>query len=311
MVDNNDIQRAHQRIKPFIHQTPVLCSELLNALSGADLFFKCENFQKAGAFKYRGAINAVKLLPESDAHAGVATHSSGNHGAALARAASIRGIPAYIVVPINANAVKKDAILTYGATIIECEPTLQSRETTLQRVVEQTGANFVPPYDDDRIIAGQGTVAVEMLQQISELEAVLVPVGGGGLLAGCSIGFASAGIKEIYGVEPRGADDAHRSLKSGVRVEEHTPESICDGLLTTLGERNFLIIRNHVQEILLVSDEEVVAAMRLLWTHLKIVVEPSSAVTMAGLLKYPHLFADKRVGLILTGGNVDLEALPF
>ena len=311
MVDYNDIQIAHQRIKPFIHQTPVLSSELLNAQSGANLFFKCENFQKAGAFKFRGAINAVMLLPETDAHAGVATHSSGNHGAALARAASIRGIPAYIVVPTNALAVKKDAILTYGATIIECEPTLESRETTLQRVVQQTGANFVPPYDDDRIITGQGTVALEMLQQISKLEVVLVPVGGGGLLAGCSIGFASAGIKEIYGVEPSGADDAHRSLKSGVRVQEHKPESICDGLLTTLGERNFLIIRKYVQDILLVSDEEVVAAMRLLWTRLKIVVEPSSAVTLAGLLKYPHLFTGKHVGLILTGGNVDLEALPF
>ena len=310
MVDISDVRAAQGRIAPYVHRTPVLQSKLLNEVAGAQLYFKCENFQKAGAFKARGATNAVELLSSQELSRGVATHSSGNHGAALAWAASVRGVSAYIVVPNNAKKVKKDAISAYGAEIIECEPTLQARESTLQQVVKETGAEFVPPYDDERIIAGQGTTALEMLDQLESLDAALVPVGGGGLLAGCLLGFSGSNI-ETYGVEPEGADDAYRSVESGERIKAHSPESICDGLLTTLGECNFPIIRDLVADILLVSDEEIIEAMYLLWTRLKIVVESSSAVTLAGLLRHKELFAGKQVGLVLTGGNVDLRRLPF
>ena len=310
MVDINDVREAQERIAPYIHRTPILQSELLNEVAGAQLFFKCENFQKVGAFKARGATNAVQLLSNEDIPRGVATHSSGNHGAALAWAASVRNTSACIVVPNNAKQVKKDAIAAYGAEIVECEPTLQARESTLQRVVKETGANFVPPYDDERIIAGQGTVALEMVEQTENLDAALIPVGGGGLLAGCLLGFSGSSIA-AYGIEPEGADDAYRSVASGERIKAHSPDSICDGLLTTLGERNFPIIRDRIADILLVSDKEVIEAMCLLWTRLKIVVEPSSAITLAGLLRNRELFAGKRVGLVLTGGNVDLKKLPF
>ncbi|HAK50581.1 MAG TPA: serine dehydratase [Gammaproteobacteria bacterium] len=310
MVDINDVREARERISPYIHQTPILQSELLNEVAGAELFFKCENFQKVGAFKARGATNAVQLLSSEDLPRGVATHSSGNHGAALAWAASIRNTSACIVVPSNAKQVKKDAIAAYGAEIVECEPTLPARESALHQVVKETGANFVPPYDDERIIAGQGTVALEMLEQMENLDAALIPVGGGGLLAGCLLGFSGSSI-ETYGIEPEGADDAYRSVASGERIKAHSPDSICDGLLTTLGEGNFPIIRDRIADILLVSDQEVIDAMYLLWTRLKIVVEPSSAITLAGLLGNRDLFAGKRVGLVLTGGNVDLKNLPF
>jgi threonine dehydratase len=305
-----DIQTAHSVIQPYIHRTPVLTSSLLNDLAGCELFFKCENFQKAGAFKSRGAVNAVMSLDESIAHLGVATHSSGNHGAALARAAKIRQLPAHIVVPANAKQVKKDAIRGYGAQVIECEPTLIAREQTLQRVVEQTGASFVPPYDDERIIAGQGTVALEMLAQIEHLDQVVVPVGGGGLLAGCLLGFVGSGIA-VYGAEPEGADDAYRSVQSGNRVKEHQPDTLCDGLLTTLGASNFGIIKDQVTDILLVSDVEVIDAMALIWSRMKIVVEPSSAITLAAVLRSPKLFSGRKVGCVLTGGNIDLGSLPF
>ena len=310
MFDINDVREAQRRIAPYVHWTPVLQSKLLNELAGAQLFFKCENFQKAGAFKARGATNAVQLLSPEGLSRGVATHSSGNHGAALAWAASARDATAYIVVPNNAKQVKKDAISAYGAEIIECEPTLQARESRLQQVVKETGANFIPPYDDERVIAGQGTTALEMLDQVESLDTALVPVGGGGLLAGCLLGFSGSNV-ETYGVEPEGADDAYRSIASRKRIKAHSPETICDGLLTTLGERNFPIIRDRVADILLVSDQEVIQAMYLLWTRLKIVVEPSSAVTLAGLLRHKELFAGKRVSLVLTGGNVDLKYLPF
>jgi len=285
-------------------------SELLSAMAGAPLWFKCENLQKAGAFKSRGAVNAVFSLADEEAARGVATHSSGNHGAALARAAQLRGIPAYIVVPENARAVKKAAIRQYGGEVIECAATLDAREARLAEVVASTGAWFVPPYDDDRIIAGQGTAALEMLEQVDGLECLVAPVGGGGLLAGSVIACADSGVA-VFGAEPEMADDAYRSLQTGRRVTSHVPNTIADGLLTTLGKRNFEILRDRVAGILLVSEREIVDAMALVWTRLKLVVEPSAAVTLAAILRNPDVFTGKRTGAILTGGNVDIADLPF
>jgi threonine dehydratase len=302
-VTIEDINAAYLRIRPHIHRTPVMQSESLDELAGCKMFFKCENLQKAGAFKSRGAVNAVFSISDQQLSKGVATHSSGNHGAALARAASLRCIPAYIVVPENAKQVKKEAIRAYGAEIIECEATLQARESTLAQVVRDTGARVVHPYDDDLVIAGQGTAALEFLDQVSELDSLIVPVGGGGLLAGTAIVAYPA--TAVYGAEPETADDAYRSFQSGQRVKSHIPNTICDGLLTTVGERNFEIINEKVSDILLVSEEEIIDAMSLLWTRLKQVVEPSSAVTLAAVLRNRALFSGLRVGLVLTGGNVD------
>ncbi len=308
-VTIEDINAAYLRIRPHIHRTPVMRSESLDKMADCKLFFKCENLQKAGAFKSRGAVNAVFSIPHQQLSKGVATHSSGNHGAALARAANLRDIPAYIVVPTSAKQVKKEAIRAYGAEIIECEATLQARESTLAQVVRDTGARVVHPYDDDLVIAGQGTTALEFLDQVSELDSLVVPVGGGGLLAGTAILAYPA--TAVYGAEPESADDAYRSFQSGERVKSHVPNTICDGLLTTLGERNFEVISEMVSEILLVSEEEIIGAMLLLWTRLKQVVEPSSAVTLAAVLRNRALFAGLRVGLVLTGGNVDPGNLPF
>ena len=308
-VTIEDVTAAHARIAPYIHKTPVMRSERLDDIAGCNLFFKCENLQKAGAFKSRGAVNAVFSLPEKRAKKGVATHSSGNHGAALARAAQLRGISSYIVVPNDAKQVKKAAILAYGAEIVECEPTLKAREETLERVVLDTGAHFVHPYDDDLIIAGQGTAALELLDQVDELDSLVVPVGGGGLLAG-SATVAHPAIK-IYAAEPEMADDAYRSFKTGELVTKHIPRTICDGLQTTVGIRNFVIMRDKVSDVLLVSEQEVINAMRLLWTRLKQVVEPSSAVTLAAVMRNQETFSGQRVGLMLTGGNVDPDNLPF
>lgn len=305
-----DVTAAAERTGPYIHRTPVLTSELLDELTGARLFFKCENLQKAGAFKARGAVNAVFSLPGYALDRGVATHSSGNHGAALARAAALRGVRAYIVVPENAKQVKKDAILGYGAEVIECEPTLAAREAMLASVIAKTNAIEVHPYDDPVIIAGQGTAGLELSQQVPGLDALVVPVGGGGLLAGCSLVAAERQIT-VYGAEPAGAADGQESLRTGNRVRSHVPDTICDGLLTTLGEQNFEIIRQHVRDILVVDDAAVVEAMKLIWTRMKIVVEPSAAITLAVVLHNPDLFAGKRTGLVLTGGNVDLANLPF
>ena len=305
-----DVAAAHKRIAPYIHRTPVLQSTLLNDLVDAELFFKCENLQKVGAFKARGACNAVLSLTDENATKGVATHSSGNHGAALAWAAAIRDIPATIVVPNNAKQIKKDAILSYGGQIVECEPTLAAREATLADVVAVSGANFIPPYDDDRIISGQGTAALEIVDQVEDLNAAITPVGGGGLLAGCLLGFKDSGIA-VFGAEPEGADDAYRSLKQGARIASHSPNTLCDGLLTTLGEKNFDIIRDRVTDILLVSDDEVVEAMTLIWTRLKLVVEPSSAIVLAAVIRNKAQFKGQRIVLVLSGGNVDLTALPF
>jgi threonine dehydratase len=309
LVSLTDVNAAFERIcaTTGVHQTPVMTSNSLDGLAGASLFFKCEHLQKTGSFKARGALNAVRSLDAVTAAKGVATHSSGNHGAALAWAAASRNIPAFVVVPSNAPLAKKQNIALHGAEIIECEPTLQAREATLAEVVRRTGATYIPPYDDERVIAGQGTASLELLAQVADLDIIVTPVGGGGLLAG-SILSAGAGIK-VFGAEPAMADDAFRSLASGIRVTTHTPQTIADGLQTTLGERNFAIIKPHCAGILLVSEDEIRAAMTLIWTRLKQLVEPSSAVTLAAVLRYPEHFAGQRVGLVLTGGNMTLPAL--
>lgn len=309
-VTFDDVLKAAKRIEGRVHRTPIFTSERLNEIAGAELFFKSENLQKSGSFKARGAVNAAFSLTYEQAKKGVATHSSGNHGAALARAAELRGIPAYIVVPENAKAVKKAAIESYGGKVIECTATLQAREDTLAEVVDETGAFFVHPYDQTEIIAGQGTAALELTEQVDDLDVIITPIGGGGLLAGSTLVAEQRSI-DIYGAEPAGADDAYRSFKSGERVTEHVPDTICDGLLTTVGERNFDVIRHKVRDILLATDEETVEAMKLIWSRMKVVVEPSSAVMLAALLNKRRLFKGRRVGLVLTGGNVDLEDLPF
>lgn len=311
-VELADLQQARERIAAHIYNTPVMTSQLLDERIGASLFFKCEHLQKVGAFKARGATNAVLSLTEEEAACGVATHSSGNHGAALAMAASARGIPAHIVMPSNAPQVKKDAVASYGGLIIECEPTLAAREATVVTVIEQTGAVEVHPYNDRRIIAGQGTAALELLEQIEDLDVLVVPVGGGGLLAGTAI--AVKGINpniEVVAVEPEGADDAFRSFGLGELQPQTNPQTIADGLRAGLGELNFDIIRKHVDTIITVSDALIVEAMQLQWTRMKQVVEPSGAVSFAGLLEHPERFRNRRVGVIISGGNVDLNSLPW
>ncbi len=308
----DDILDAARRIEGEAHRTPVMTCASIDAIVGMTLFFKCENFQKVGAFKFRGATNAVRLLSEEEAAKGVATHSSGNHAQALALAAKRRGIPAWIVMPMNAPGVKRRAVEGYGATIVDCEPTLEARETTAAKVLEDTHATFIHPYDDARIIAGAGTAALELMNQVEDLDAVIAPVGGGGLCSGTAI--AVKGLNpavEVYGAEPRLADDAHRSLEAGQLIPlEHT-DTIADGLRTSLSDLTFSILHAHLAGIPTVAEEEIVNAMRLVWERMKIIIEPSCAVPLAACARlHPHL-ADKRVGIILSGGNVDLEALPF
>jgi threonine dehydratase len=308
----NAIEEAAARIAGHVHRTPVYTSRCLDELCAAELFFKCENLQKVGAFKARGASNAVFSLDEAQAARGVATHSSGNHGAALAMAARRRGIPAHVVMPATAAAVKKEAVASYGAVVVECEPTLAARESTLAQVVEQTGAHVVHPYDDPRVIAGQGTVALELLQQVPDLDVVVVPVGGGGLLAGVATAVkALRPATEVLAVEPAGADDAFRSFGLGERVPQTSPDTIADGLRTSLGELNFAVIQQRVDTIVTVPDAIIVRAMRLQWTRLKTLVEPSGAVSFAGLLEHPERFRGRRVGLVISGGNLDLDQLPW
>ncbi len=307
-----DLRAARRRIAPHVHETPVMTSELLDRHCGASLFFKCENLQKVGAFKARGASNAVFSLTAEEAVKGVCTHSSGNHAAALAMAAAKRGIPAHIVMPANAPAVKKAAVAGYGAHIIECEPTLNGREATLARVMAETGAHLVHPYNDVRVIAGQGTVALELLEQVTGLDAVLAPVGGGGLLAGTALAVKLQYPEiEVAASEPAGADDAFRSFGSGRLVPQTDPRTIADGLLTSLGELNFDIIMRHVDTILTVEDASIIEAMRLQWTRMKTLVEPSGAVSFAAVLEHPERFTGRRVGVIISGGNQDLDQLPW
>jgi threonine dehydratase len=307
-----DIREAHERIRGSIHRTPVLASETLNGLAGASLFFKCENFQKIGAFKARGAANAVFQLSEAEAKRGVATHSSGNHAAAVARAAKLRGIPAYIVMPHNVPKAKQDSVRRYGARIELCEPTLAAREAGVAKVIESTGAHLVHPFNDERVMAGQGTATVELLEDQPSIDLVLCPIGGGGLISGTAV--AAKGMKpgiRIVGVEPAGADDAFRSFHGGVRVPMLNPQTIADGLRGALGDRTFPIIREYVDDVVTVSEGAIVQAMRTIWEVLKIVIEPSAAVAYAGILERKVDVAGRRVGVILTGGNLDLDSLPW
>lgn len=308
----DDIRAAAERIGPFIHKTPVLTCAALDELAGAQLFFKCENFQKGGAFKARGATNAVFSLTEAEASRGVATHSSGNHAAALAMAAKRRGILAHVVMPRTAPFVKRSAVAALGARIMECEPTLEAREAALAAVLKETGAIFVPPYNDVRVIAGQGTAAMELLEQVSGLDVVITPVGGGGLLSGTAIAAKALrlGIK-VFGAEPAAADDAFQSMQAGRILPSENPQTIADGLRTSLGELTFAIIRQHADGIFTVSEDGIIQAMRLIWERMKIIVEPSSSVPLAAILAHPQPFTKLRVGIILSGGNVDLNKLPW
>lgn len=307
-----DVEAAMRLIAPHVHRTPVMTSKQLDIMSGARLFFKCENFQKVGAFKFRGATNAVLNLTEAQRAAGVVTHSSGNHAAALAHAAVVRGVKAYIVMPSSAPEVKKSAVAGYGAEITFCEPTLAAREAAAAGVIERTGATMIHPYDNFYIIAGQGTAAMELLGEVPDPDAVLAPVGGGGLLSGSAITTRHmAPATKIYGAEPLLADDAARSLRTGAIQPALPPRTIADGLLTSLCERTFNIIKQNVDDILTVTEEQIIEAMTLMWTRMKIVVEPSSAVPLAAVLANRGKFSGKKVAIIVSGGNADLSKLPF
>lgn len=307
--DKNSIAAAHERISPFIHRTPVLVSEGLNEMTGARLFFKCENFQKVGAFKARGAMNASLKLSREQQQKGLATHSSGNHAQALARAARMLGVPAYIVMPRTAPEIKKRGVRGYGGQIFECEPTLAARESTLAEVIARTGATEIHPFNNYDVIEGQATCAKEFFEDAPALDVILAPVGGGGLLSGTALAahYFSPGTLVMAG-EPAGSDDAYRSMQSG-KIEPAQSQTIADGLLTTLGDKTFPIIRERVKEIITVTDAEIIAAMRLVYERLKIVIEPSCPVPFAAVLKQREKFAGKNVGIILSGGNVDLEKL--
>jgi threonine dehydratase len=307
-----DVRAAAARIRPFIHRTPVMTSEQLDARLGAHVFFKCENLQKTGSFKARGAHNAVYSLADADAARGVVTHSSGNHAGALARAAQRRGIPCTVIMPANASAVKKAAVATYGATIVACEPTLSAREAAAAKVLVATQGTLVHPYDDCRVVAGQGTAALELLEDYPDLDLVLTPVGGGGLLAGTALTAKSLSPKiHVIGVEPELADDTFRSYHGTTRVVINSSTTIADGLRGSIGERNLELLRKHVDDVVTVSEAEIIDATRFLWERMKIVVEPSSAVPLAALLNGKVPVAGLKVGIILSGGNVDLDALPW
>ena len=308
----DDIRQAAERIRPYAHRTPVLTCQALNAMSGAELFFKCENFQKVGAFKFRGACNAVFSLSAEDAAKGVITHSSGNHGAAVALAARLRGIPAYVVMPENAPDIKKTAVAGYGAQITFSTSAPNARETTCGRIIEETGATFLHPSNEFLVICGQGTAALELCKEIRDLEIVIPPVGGGGLLSGTAIAVAAVSPNTVVMAgEPEMADDAYRSLQAGKIIPSGNPQTIADGLRTSLGDLTFPIIQQYVAEILTVSEEMIIQAMRAIWERMKIVVEPSAALPFGAILSHPHQFAGKRVGVILSGGNVDLSKLPW
>lgn len=307
-----DVVAAHERIAPHINRTHVLRSEYLNDLTGADLYFKCENFQEPGAFKVRGASNAVFGLSDAQAERGVATHSSGNHGLSLAYAAGRRGIPCTVVMPRTAPQAKKDQVRYYGGTIVECEPSTSSREATFAKVMEETGAEFVHPYNDPRVIAGQGTCSKELIEQVEGLDAVIAPIGGGGMISGTCLWLSHAAPQiKIYAAEPEQADDAYRSFKAGHIIADDAPVTIADGLKVPLKERTWHFVSNFVTDILTCSEQEIVDAMKMTWKRLRIVMEPSCAPPLATILKNKDVFAGKRVGVIITGGNVDLDTLPW
>ena len=310
----DDVRAAAERIKGVGHRTPVLTSKTLDQLAGRKLFFKCENFQKVGAFKFRGGWNAVSMLSDGEAEKGVCTHSSGNHAQAVAYSAQKRGIPAYIVMPNNSPDVKLNAVKGYGANVTLCEPTLEARRTTLDGIAKKTGAAVIHPFNNPNVIAGQGTTALELIEEIGELDAVIAPIGGGGLMSGTCITTRSLLPKaKLFGAEPKGADDAYRSLKEGKMLPQENPNTICDGLLTSMGENTWKILKDHLNDIYTVSDDEVIKAMKLIWERMKIIIEPSCATPVAVVMspEFKQLEGIEKIGIILTGGNIDLSKLPF
>ncbi|MCZ8335958.1 MAG: pyridoxal-phosphate dependent enzyme [Rhodobacteraceae bacterium] len=307
-----DVLAAHVRIEPHVHRTPVLTSSFLNELTGAELFFKCENFQKAGAFKVRGASNAVFGLREDLLERGVATHSSGNHALSLSYAAGRRGIPCTVVMPRTAPQAKKDAVRGYGGVIVECEPSTSSREAVFAEVQARTGADFVHPYNDPRVIAGQGTCSRELMEQVEGLDAVVAPIGGGGMISGTCLTLSAIAPKvEIFAAEPLNADDAARSFRAGHIIADDAPDTVADGLKVPLKELTWHFVKTYATDVLTATEEEIVEAMKLHWKRMKIVIEASCSVPLAVILKNPDRFRGKRVGVILTGGNVDLDRLPW
>ena len=307
-----DIENAYSLIKPYIHKTPVTQSELLNGMLGCKVHFKCENFQKSGAFKYRGAMHSILKLSDAEKLNGVSTHSSGNHAGALAKASLMHGLKAYIVMPNNAPRVKIDAVRSYNGKIAFCEPTLKAREEMLEQVQDETGATLIHPYDNFNVICGQGTSCFELVSQIDEPDIVMMPVGGGGLMSGTSIVAKSLWKNTlVYAAEPKNADDAYRSFKSKERMPSVSPKTMADGLLSALSERTFTIMLENVDDVLVVKEQSIMKAMKLVFQYLKIVIEPSSAVPLAAVIDYPDVFNNKKVAIILSGGNVDLPNLPF
>ena len=307
-----DLQAAVDTVRPIVHRTAVLQSRMLNDISGADIYFKCENFQRMGAFKMRGAVNAIAQLSEAERAKGVGTHSSGNFAQAVSLAAAELGVPAYIIMPSSAPEVKKTAVIGYGGKVFVSEPTLEAREAMAAKIQAETGATFLHPSNDIPVILGQGTAAVELLEDHPDLEVLLTPVGGGGLLAGTALAGHYFGSNcKIFAGEPMNADDAYRSLRSGKIETNESTDTVADGLRTQLGDNNFPIIQELVTDIIRVEEEEIIAAMRLIWERMKIIIEPSCAVPFAAVLKEPELFAGKKIGIVLSGGNVDLGNLPF
>ena len=310
----NDVIAASKRIEGHGHRTPVLTNKTIDKLSGRKIFFKCENFQKIGAFKFRGGWNAISSLTEKEAAKGVCTHSSGNHAQAVAYSAMKRNIPAYIVMPENAPKVKLEAVEGYNAKITLCEPTLKARRDTLDEIAKRTGAHIVHPFNNPKVIAGQGTAALELIEEVKELDAICAPIGGGGLMSGtCITSRNMLPDVRLFGAEPKGADDAYRSLKEGRLLPQKNPNTICDGLLTSMGENTWNILKDHLDDIITVSDDEVITAMKLVWERMKIIIEPSSATPLAAILtpEFKQLKNIQKIGIILTGGNVDLSKLPF
>ena len=312
----DDMVAAHERIKPYIHRTPVLTSSYLNELSGCEIFFKCENFQKAGAFKVRGASNAVFALSDIEASKGVCTHSSGNHALSLSYAANRRGISCNVVMPRTAPEAKKSAVRGYGGIITECEPSTTAREEVFAEVQAKTGGNFVHPYNDPRVIAGQGTCSHELLEQMEgfgrTLDMIVAPIGGGGMISGTCLTLSKlASDVQIIASEPEQADDAYRSFKAGHLISDDAPDTIADGLKVPLKDLTWHFVKNHVTDILTASEIEIIDSMKLTWQRMKIIIEPSCAVPLATILKNPEVFAGKRVGVVITGGNVDLAKLPW
>ena len=309
-----DVIAASKRIERHGHRTPILTNKTINQLAGKKIFFKCENFQKIGAFKFRGGWNAISSLSDKEAEKGACTHSSGNHAQAVAYAAMKRNIPAYIVMPENAPKVKIEAVKGYGAKITLCKPTLKSRKETLEKIAEKTGAYVVHPFNEPKVIAGQGTAALELIEDVGDLDAICAPIGGGGLMSGtCIAAKDMLPNVRLFGAEPKGADDAYRSLREGKLLPQENPNTICDGLLTSMGENTWNILKDHLEDIITVDDEEVITAMRLVWERMKIIIEPSCATPLAAILtpEFKKLENIETIGIILTGGNVDLSKLPF